>query len=75
LNLERQRKDECQNADCKLDKTRCLVRYGSCRIRAGGTKIPVQCLPDERRSFQAQTTAMKGYWIVDGRADDRDEWG
>lgn len=42
MNIDKERKAECLTAECHLDKSRCLVRYGRDCIKIGGTKIPIQ---------------------------------
>lgn len=65
MNIDKKRKQECQTANCGLDKERCLVSYGNSCIRVSGMKIPVQGAPSERRNFPQ--SSMKAYFICDGR--------
>jgi hypothetical protein len=46
------------------------VKHGCDCIRLDGTRIPVQSSVSESfpLSVQAQTTGIKPYWIVDGKA-------
>ena len=74
MNVDKKRKKECIEADCGLDKSRCLVNYGLNCIRLGGVKIPVQSSAKDMNRPILAVTAMKPYFIVDSRAMDED-WG
>ena len=71
MKIEQRRKLECETANCHLDKSRCLVKFGLMCIKNGGTRIPVQSATVKEsipQIIEAQTT-FKPYFIVDGKTD------
>lgn len=70
MKIDIKRKRECIQAECGLDKERCLIKFGKLCIRNGGSKIPVQTATSNERmalNVEAQTT-FKPYYIVDRQA-------
>ncbi|MHB1651635.1 MAG: hypothetical protein ACYCVD_04050 [Desulfitobacteriaceae bacterium] len=55
-NLEKQRKLECFQADCKYAEIYCLVYHGNGCAMLGGTKIPVQ------RDLNAEAKKVPKKW-------------
>ena len=74
MNIDLRRKQECLGAKCGLDKSRCLIKYGTQCIKNGGTKIPVQSSSVSESFYltvEAQTT-FKPYFITDGWSMEED---
>ena len=69
MNIDKQRKNECLDAECGFTKNRCLIFHGRECVKLGGKRIPLQSATAKDRKpleIEAQTT-FKAYWI-------RDEW-
>lgn len=69
MNIEKQRKLECLDANCGFTKDRCLIYHGSNCVKLGGKRIPLQSATvNHVVKVEAQTNGMKSYFIVDGKA-------
>ena len=75
MNKDKQRKNECFNANCGFTKDRCLIYRGSECVKLGGKRISLQTATPNQSvplRVEAQTT-FKPYFMVDGWCMD-DEW-
>lgn len=64
MNLEKKRKQECFQAECKYAENRCLVFHGANCIRLDGNRIPVQRSMGEVRMPTQKLSAMKPYFLA-----------
>jgi len=63
MNMERKRKTECLNSDCKY-LARCLVFHGDNCIKLDGDKIPVMCCVSESMTIPIQNpSGFKPYFM------------